>query len=213
MTRRSLAFAAVPLVIAYFVHASESAEQMASQTKVPSPDAKHVVIYNPDNVEIHDRGGSKIYTISRVLPVYALEWTSDSTTVMIVAHLAGGSSLTLAYFDGKAWKHFDAWPSGAHYDRFAVIAAKPVGRIIEVSYKTKEIRNEVASYHIQTFTIDPATRVRASERVKTISRDEFYKLPSLGKREKRKKAKSEKGVRTYFRQLVRQEVILVFLVA
>jgi hypothetical protein len=44
-------------------------------------------------------------------PLYSVEWTRDSASVLLVYHIADGSVASVLHFDGNAWKNLGIDPS------------------------------------------------------------------------------------------------------
>jgi hypothetical protein len=44
-------------------------------------------------------------------PLYSVKWTRDSTSVLLIYHIADGSEATVLHFDGKSWRLLGIDPS------------------------------------------------------------------------------------------------------
>lgn len=85
--------------------------------KFPSPDGKIVASfeYNDDgwvhlditnSISGHQLGSAKV----ELTPIFSLEWTSDSKSIVIVSHIAHGSTATIFHCFSGNWKDFIVFP-------------------------------------------------------------------------------------------------------
>jgi hypothetical protein len=122
--------------------------------QAPSPDGKLIVYYDAPKVEIRNAQTSAVQgTAEATSPVYALLWTSDSKTLIVVEHMAHGSDAFFVHFRRGLWQQFDANPlEGEDYRGLGVVDVRPHQKTVNVSYKT------YLPTTLVSFTVIPSTR-------------------------------------------------------
>jgi hypothetical protein len=156
-------------------------EQLPPGACLTSPNGSFTASYHPDQLEIQSDVVDRRYRIDGVLPIYALKWTGNSNALGIVHHLAGGSGVIIAHFNGTVWRHFGVSPP-EEYDRIAVVQMEPHESKFVVSWKVARMSRASVAYYVVSAAVDPRTRGLSNVRVKVISTKKFDSLPLLGER-------------------------------
>jgi len=89
----------------------------------PSPNGKLVAKFEQRddgwtyfNVTDSKTGKLNSSTKIELTPVFSLQWTRDSRSIVTVGHVAHGSAATLFHLQDGAWKYFHVFPSNFEYD-------------------------------------------------------------------------------------------------
>ena len=150
---------------------------------VGSPDGRFTAVLTNDtqgNLHIKSNTTGELYKIGVFRPLYSLEWTGDSQTVVTVEHLAGGSQAVLIHFDGDKWSRFEVDPTEPPppYHHYAVIR-KEIGRdTVKLRYKATDEKGNgiVTKFYVRSFDVDPRTRSITNIQTREISGNEYSAL-------------------------------------
>jgi hypothetical protein len=154
-------------------------QQLDSGISVMSQDNRFTAIYDPDQLEIRSTRSKESHKIDGVPPVYALQWTRDSKTLIIVHHLAGGSGVIFAHLGETGWCHFGVVPPG-EYDRVGVIRIEPHNADVLISWKAMKVTKRSVFYYLCKARMKPAKQALSNVQVEEISVETFDSLHVVG---------------------------------
>jgi hypothetical protein len=177
---RALLFAGVALCSWVSAYAKQEIEAGHS---VSSPDGRFTAELTNDtqgNLHIKSNVTGDVYRIEVFRPLYSLEWTEDSQTVVTIEHLAGGSQAVLIHFDGHKWSRFEVDPTHAPppYHHYAVIK-QGIGRnAVKLTYKVTDEKGNgiVTKFYVCSFNVDPQSRSITNVQTREIGGDEYSAL-------------------------------------
>jgi len=150
---------------------------------VGSPDGLFTAVYLESAIRIEDNPGAKNSTHVSVFPVYTLNWTGDSKSLVITEHLAGGCEAALIYLDQEGhWKRLDIEPLVTEYDEASVVALIIRDHSLSVTYKRRQ-HDGGAKFHayVCSFDIDARTLARSNEKITSISATEYKSLKQVNR--------------------------------
>ena len=166
---------------------SPNKQLTAQWTLSANPDATHSNSTDKTNcLSISNIQTGQISTIPAIGPLYFLQWTGDSKTIVTVEHRAGGSAACVYNYDGILWENTEIVSPEKFARHTDVVKIIPNFDNITVTYKTSSIKNLHYSdilYHIYNFNVSG----RTGEILRTISErkidlNTFDRLPSLSHR-------------------------------
>ena len=162
------------------LEAAWTPKQLPSGSISTSPNGEFLVTYSPDQLQIRDKRTNKDYKSITVLPVFFITWTGDSQTMVVVEHMAGGSTVVLAHFTGNEWESFTVSPPGKQYDNYSVVDLRAKDRTVHIAYKVVGRTTKEPEYYVSTFDVDPSTGKFSSVTRKPVSVEKFIEINQLG---------------------------------
>ena len=145
-----------------------------------SPDSRFIlkIVNDPDDssviggLEIIDSKTSIQFKDSAVTPIFSIKWTPDSTSVILVVHVVGGSeAMVYHYTDGK-WDSY--YPEPSIGDSFSVIKQTLGKEGIELHYKVRKKSN--GRLYVCSFTFHPETNLQTNEKIREIDEATYRRL-------------------------------------
>ena len=142
---------------------------------VGSPDGRYTAVYLGSAVRIEENPAGDNPVRVGVLPVYTLNWTGDSHTIVATEHQAGGSYCTLIYLAEGRWKRLEVEPID-DYEAAAVVDLTIRNHSITVTYKLRWRDDADYQFRLCSFDVDTITRNRSKEKLEKITAAKYSKL-------------------------------------
>lgn len=166
------------LILSLLVSCPLSATEKQEVTRnhgFDSPDGKFNVTYLGGSLRFRNNHAGGVYPqVAVSTPLYSLKWMNDSTTVVTVEHLAGGTYAALIHFDGNSWRRHGFEPAGGPYNHIEVIGQKINHDIIRITYAADLRKEGVRFLHYMcSLDINPATNVVSNETRKEVTEEEY----------------------------------------
>lgn len=139
--------------------AKESDVEIGENATFVSPDGRFTAM---GYVRIKDNKSGKTSGIAVLGPIYSMEWTGDSRTLLVVSHIAGGKTAILIHYKNGVWTKFDADPPNENKDAYfdySLVGQKVEFDSVKLTYriKTRNSLSQLAENSLCVFTVDPKT--------------------------------------------------------
>lgn len=153
-------------------------KEIAVDKWVTSPNGEFSAAYLGRSIRIRNNLTQRLYpTVPVLTPLLSLKWTGDSKTIVTIEHIAGGSSAALVHFNGKAWRRYDAGPSGGPYNHIEVLKQEIGKDGARITFVADERRKGTTfAYFICAFDINAETNARSNETRKEVTEAEYDAL-------------------------------------
>ena len=151
-----------------------------------SPDKRFSVVTKVADQEFHlvitdARTGSVSQLTNALCPIFALQWSPDSKTLLAIEHASETSVIGLTHWNGHRWLQFEIdGPKVGDNDKIHVVNWEYKDNYLATSYLVDNRADNGESLHFYkcTFRINPSNG-KTSEVTKTkITREEFLSLRS-----------------------------------
>ena len=124
-------------------------------------------------------------------PLYSVEWTGDSQSILLVYHIADGSTAALLHYDGNSWHELDIRPDAVALQHPLKDDDFPIETVLEHRVDLRNIwilwgfiirpAHAAAPEHIYTcgFNFDPFTRLKRHLLVHEVSTRDYRRLKAV----------------------------------
>ena len=129
---------------------------------------------------IKDRStGSINHLTNSLCPIFCVQWSPDSKTLLAVEHASETSLIELVHWDGHGWHPFEIdAPEEGDNDKFHVTKWEFTGDHLEATYlvDNRTDKGESVNFYRCTFRIDPRDGKTSNVAKMKITRKEFLSL-------------------------------------
>ena len=149
-----------------------------------SPDKRFSVETEIADQEFHlvitdAQTGSMRHLANALCPIFALQWSPDSKTLLAIEHASETSVIGLTHWDGHHWLQFEIdGPEVGNNDKVHVTGWEYKSHYLETTYliDDRADNGDSGSFYKCTFRIDPASGKTADVTKTKITRLDFLAL-------------------------------------